>query len=234
MAFQTLEGILPGFSAAGQSASGQLVVLPAVVPTGIPASVAANVATITALTGVTGLLAADTLMQVTKAAGQAGLNVQPADNAQGGVTGDGAVTVRYINPTAGAIIPTASELYTFIVLRSGGTDGVTKLGAAPSTESQGSWLPFKCSLTSPTLVTGQATNFVTISFRAYTTAAVARTIATLAFSASTVTLPANVEVNVPITAGAVIQAGEFVDVLCAQTASGLALPPGIVAKVEIG
>jgi len=88
-----------------------------VVPTGIPASVATATTANVALTGVTGLLSGDILLKVQKNAVQAGLCIFPADLTQGGVTGAGAVTVRYANATAGTIVPTPSESYTFTVLR---------------------------------------------------------------------------------------------------------------------
>jgi hypothetical protein len=94
------------------------VQLISVSPTGIPGSRTAGTAGSTALTGITGLLSTDTLLAVYKAASQAGLKITPGDNAQGGVTGAGAASVIYVNDTVGAITPTGSEVYTFVVLRS--------------------------------------------------------------------------------------------------------------------
>jgi lysophospholipase L1-like esterase len=106
-------------------------------PTGIPASVAANTTVNVALTTITGLLATDILIGVQKAATQAGLAILPADLALGGVTGANAATVRYVNDTVGAIVPTAAESYVFTVLRNAAKLPTVTLSAANAATSIG-------------------------------------------------------------------------------------------------
>lgn len=115
----------------------------------------------------------------------------------------------------------------------GGATSVTILAPVPSQESTGAFRVSACSLTSPSLVTGQATNYATVNFRQMRAGSVVATIATLALSASTVTLPAEGESSVPVSGAPSLLPGDVIDVQLVQTGTGLALPAGIVAKVEI-
>lgn len=115
----------------------------------------------------------------------------------------------------------------------GGATSVTMIGVVPSTEAQATWQPTKLSLTSPTLVTGQATNFVTYNFRQMRAGATLATIGTLALSSAPVTLPAEVETNVPVTGTPILVPGDVVDVQMVQSGTGLASPANVSAKVEL-
>lgn len=115
----------------------------------------------------------------------------------------------------------------------GGATSVTILGAVPSAHAQPQYQPSKLSLSAPSLVTGQATNFVTVNFRQMRAGASVATIGTLALSAATVTLPLEVERDVPITGSPILLGGDVIDVQCVQSGTGLALPAGVVAKVEM-
>jgi hypothetical protein len=99
------------------------------IPTGIPAQITTATTNNVALTGITGLLSTDILIGVTKPATQTGLFILSTDLAQGGVTGAGAATVRFVNVTTGTLNPTASESYTFTVLRTAvlGTQTLTPI-----------------------------------------------------------------------------------------------------------
>lgn len=115
----------------------------------------------------------------------------------------------------------------------GGATSVTVLGDMPSAESTATWVVGRLSLTSPTLVTGAATNFATINFRQVHAGSAVQTLGTLALNATTVTLPAETEVNVPITGTTPIPSGDTVDVQLVQSGTGLALPAGILARAEV-
>ncbi len=119
-----------------------------------------------------------------------------------------------------------------------GPSATTLLGAVPSAEAEGAVVLSKLSLTSPSLVTGAATNFATITFRQLRAGVSVATLGALALSASTVTLPAETEVSVPITNATpqfsvTLTPGDIIDVVISQAASGLAIPAGVVAKVEL-
>lgn len=114
-----------------------------------------------------------------------------------------------------------------------GATSVTILGEVPSTFAEPSYAPQRLSLISPSLVTGQATNFATINIRQMRAGSAVATIGTLALSAATVTLPAEVPVSVPISGTPVLLDGDVIDVQLVQTLTGLALPAGIVASIEM-
>ena len=115
----------------------------------------------------------------------------------------------------------------------GGATSVTILGDIPSTFSQPSYQVGKISLTSPSLVTGQATNFATFNVRQMRAGSSVATIGTLALNAGTVTLPAEQETNVPVSGTPALLAGDTIDVQMVQSGTGLAIPAGVVAKVEL-
>ena len=110
---------------------------------------------------------------------------------------------------------------------------VTILDDVPDTFAQPNYVVQKISLTSPSLVTGQATNFATINIRQVRAGSAVATIGTLALNAGTVTLPAETETNVAISGTPNLLAGDTIDAQQVQTGTGLALPAGIVARVEI-
>lgn len=114
-----------------------------------------------------------------------------------------------------------------------GATSVTVVGEVPSTFVQPSYSPQRLSVTSPSLVTGQATNFATINVRQMRAGGVVATIGTLALSAAAVTLPAEVPVSIPISGSPVLLDADVIDVQLVQSGTGLALPAGIVASVEL-
>lgn len=109
---------------------------------------------------------------------------------------------------------------------------ILSMGAVPSAESQQSWIVAKVSLVSPSLVTGVATNNVTFNFGQYRAGVLVATFATLTLAAGT-NLAAHVETNVPVTGAPVFLAGDVVEVATVVNGTGLALPQGLKAKVEI-
>jgi len=119
-----------------------------------------------------------------------------------------------------------------------GSSATTILGAVPSKEAEGAIVLSKMSLTSPSTVTGQATNYCTFTFRQLRAGASVATLGTFVMSAASVVLTAEVETDVTIINAtpqfAVSMApGDVIDVVISQTASGLAVPAGVVAKVEL-
>lgn len=115
----------------------------------------------------------------------------------------------------------------------GGATSVTIVGEVPSTFAEPSYAPQRISVISPSLVTGQATNFATINVRQMRAGSAVATIGTLALSAAAVTLPAEVPVSIPISGSPVLLDADVIDVQLVQSGTGLALPAGIVAAVEL-
>ena len=109
----------------------------------------------------------------------------------------------------------------------------TILGDAPDNFVEPSFVLETLALVSPSLVTGQATNYATISFRQMRAGALVATLGSLVLNAASVTLPAETETAVTIVGTPKILAGDTLDVQQIQTGTGLALPAGIVARVEL-
>jgi hypothetical protein len=115
----------------------------------------------------------------------------------------------------------------------GGATATTIIGAVPSNLTQATWTVEKISAVSPSLVTGAATNYASLVVRQMRADVLVQNIGTLALSASSVTLPAEVEVNIPITNSGPLLDGDILDVQQTQTGTGLAFPAGIVVKAEL-
>lgn len=113
-----------------------------------------------------------------------------------------------------------------------GATVITEVGVVPSTFTQPSYAAGKISLSSPTLVTGVATNNATFNVRQVRAGTVIATIGTLTLGAGT-NLAAETETNVPITGTPNLLDGDILDVQMVQNGTGLAIPAGIVAKVEV-
>jgi len=109
----------------------------------------------------------------------------------------------------------------------------TLIGAVPSNLVQSTWQVEKLSAVSPSLVTGAATNYASLVVRQLRAGSVVQTLGTLALNAASVTLPAETEVNIPITNAGPLLDGDVLDVQQQQSGSGLALPAGIVVKCEL-
>lgn len=113
-----------------------------------------------------------------------------------------------------------------------GATATTIIGAVPSNLTQATWQVEKLSAVSPSLVTGAATNFATLTVRQMRAGALVQNLGTLPLTAG-VTLPAEVEVNIPIVNAGPLQDGDIIDVQQLQSGTGLALPAGIVVKAEL-
>lgn len=112
-----------------------------------------------------------------------------------------------------------------------GATSVTELGEVPSTFAQATWTPSKLSLASPSLVTGVVTNNVTFNFR-YVRAGTPAALGTLTLASGT-NLAAEVETAVPVTYTGTLSPGDVIDVQMVQNGTGLAVPAGVLAKIEI-
>lgn len=116
-----------------------------------------------------------------------------------------------------------------------GATSVTQLGQVSNVSGTDNYA-LGCSVSSPSAVTGVATNNATINFRVIRAGTAAFTLATITLGSGT-NLAAETPLAVPITATVAQQSsltdGDVIDVQLVQNASGLALPAGIVATVEI-
>lgn len=118
------------------------------------------------------------------------------------------------------------------VAAAAGTTVPAELGEVPLNESEQNWQLQRLSVTTPTLVTGNATNSGTINIRQMRAGAVIATVGTLALVAG-VNLAAETPVNIPISGAPVLVAGDVLDVQYVQIGTGLALPAGTAVKAEI-
>jgi len=114
----------------------------------------------------------------------------------------------------------------------GGATSTTMVGDVPTQEAQATFQPTKLSLTSPSLVTGVATNNATFNFRQMRAGVSQATIGTLTLGSGT-NLAAEVETNVPITGAPILLPGDVVDVQMVQNGTGLVIPVGVIAKAEM-
>lgn len=76
-----------------------------------PAQAAAATATKQDFT-LTGAKVGDVVLGVTKPTDQTGLAI-----ANCAILADDTISIKFVNPTAGALTPTASQVYTFVILR---------------------------------------------------------------------------------------------------------------------
>lgn len=109
LAYQDSSGVRRVLKGSSDATPRDLKVLTAVLS---PAIVGANTTAESAAQTVTGLLTTDTLLVVNKPTAQAGLAI-------GGwrISAADALRITFVNDTASGITPTASELYTVVVLR---------------------------------------------------------------------------------------------------------------------
>lgn len=110
-------------------------------------------------------------------------------------------------------------------------DTTTQLGVVEGAEDLNAQV-VGLQLSSPSLVTGAATNNATISFRQLRAGSVVATLGSVTL-ASGVNLAAETPRSVPITGSPVLADGDVIDVLCHQNGTGLALPAGVVAEAEL-
>lgn len=87
-------------------------------------------------------------------------------------------------------------------------------------------------LTSPSLVTGVATNNATINVRRWRGGVLQETSAAITLAAG-VNLPAETQVELPVTGSPYVLPGDLFDAQQVQNGTGLALPAGISCQVEI-
>ena len=116
-----------------------------------------------------------------------------------------------------------------------GATSVTIMGEVPTTFAQTTYQVQRASLTSPTAVTGVASNNFTANFRNLRGGTPQAT-----FSTATFALNTNLAVEVPFaatgggtTTAVTVNAGDLIDVQLVQNGTGLAVPVGIVASVEL-
>ena len=114
----------------------------------------------------------------------------------------------------------------------GGATSVTILDDVPSTFTQPSFIVGKLTLTSPSLVTGVATNNATFNFRQMRAGSSVATIGTLTLGSGT-NLAAETETNVPVSGTPSLLDGDTIDVQMVQNGTGLAIPAGVVARAEL-
>jgi hypothetical protein len=114
----------------------------------------------------------------------------------------------------------------------GGATSVTLVGEVSATGGTDNFVQ-RVSVTSPSAVTGAATNNATINVRQLRAGSVVQTIATITLGNGT-NLGAETPVAVPITGTpSTLQAGDTVDCQLVQNGTGLALPAGIEVNVDI-
>lgn len=113
----------------------------------------------------------------------------------------------------------------------GGGDSTTILGVVTAHDGQGLGAS-ALYLTSPTAVTGAATNNYTASFRQVRAGSVVQTIGSVTFASGT-NLAVEVPLSVAISTPTAFQVGDVVDVLLHQNGTGLASPVGIVASCAV-
>ena len=111
----------------------------------------------------------------------------------------------------------------------------TIVGEVPASFAQTTYQVQRVTLTSPTAVTGVATQNFTVNVRDMRAGAAQSTLATVTFALNT-----NLAVEVPFaatgggtTTAVTVNAGDLIDVQLVQNGTGLAVPVGIVASVEL-
>lgn len=107
----------------------------------------------------------------------------------------------------------------------------TELGEVPTSEGTDSEV-LKVELTSPSLVTGAATNNATINVRRLRAGVLQDVTATITLAAGT-NLPAETPVALPITGSPYVAQGDVFEAVQVQNSSGLALPAGVAVEVEL-
>lgn len=113
----------------------------------------------------------------------------------------------------------------------GGADSTTQLGVVEGAEDLNAQV-VALVLSSPSAVTGAATNNVTISFRQLRAGSVVQTLGSIQLVSGT-NLAAETPKQVTVSNAFTLQDGDVIDVLCHQVGTGLALPAGIVAEAEL-
>ncbi|MEU6582755.1 hypothetical protein [Nocardia sp. NPDC046763] len=115
----------------------------------------------------------------------------------------------------------------------GGATSTTIICSTAPTDAAGVGIT-SVALTSPSAVTGAATNNATINVRQLRngTPIAGSPIATLTLAAGT-NLAAEVPVALAITLGSYVQPGDVLDVQLVQNGTGLALPAGLVVSIVV-
>jgi len=114
----------------------------------------------------------------------------------------------------------------------GGAMQETVIDSVPGSFSESAYQIAKLALVSPATMTGVATNNVTFNFRQYRGGVLLQTVGTVTLAAGT-NLAAMTEVAVPITGGTAAQVGDVFTVQTVQNGTGLAVPLGVMVKVEM-
>lgn len=113
----------------------------------------------------------------------------------------------------------------------GGADTTTQLGVVEGAEDLNGQV-VELTLSSPSAVTGTATNYVTISFRQLRAGSVVQTLGSISLQSGT-NLAAETSKQVTVSNAFGLQDGDVIDVVCHQVGTGLALPAGVVAEAEL-
>jgi hypothetical protein len=117
-----------------------------------------------------------------------------------------------------------------------GATSETVVAVIPSTFTTAQFNDARMSLTSPSLVTGAATNNVTYNVRQYHNGTLVTTpasgiIGSLQLVSGT-NLPAFTEVVIPVNTGTNFVPGDVVTVQMVQNGTGLASPANVLVKIE--
>lgn len=117
--------------------------------------------------------------------------------------------------------------------QSAGTDAALVIGTVPSSAEFGqTWTVGKITLTSPTLMTGATATAVTFTV-GYSRAGAAVVAIGTYVTITGVNLTANTEMTVAITTPPVLQAGDVLTLVTTHASTGIAVPAGLIAKVEL-
>jgi hypothetical protein len=112
-----------------------------------------------------------------------------------------------------------------------GATVVTEMGEDPTTEGSDTAIN-RVRVTSPSLVTGVATNNATINVRRWRAGVLVETTASITLASGT-NLPAATQVDLPVIGSPYIAQGDTFDVQQVQNGTGLATPAGIAVEIEI-
>lgn len=119
------------------------------------------------------------------------------------------------------------------VIYAAGTDFNMVIGVVPEAQSSQAWACVKLSITSPSLVTGVTATAETFTF-SYSRAGAARVVIGTLVLITGVNLAADTQnALVVAAAGALLQAGDVLTLQKTHASTGIAIPAGVVAKVEL-
>ncbi len=123
-------------------------------------------------------------------------------------------------------------LQTVVTVAAAAGTTVAPIGEVPVREAEGTFNVDRVVLTTPTAVTGNGTNSITVNVRQLRAGASLATVATVAFTAGVNTVA---EAPFPLTVSGTPQvlAGDLLEAQFVQIGTGLALPAGSKIGVEL-